>query len=121
MTAEEHKAAMKGILEEYVSSNNVQEASQCLRDLSASYFHHEFVKLGLVLVLEKKDRETGERVLSLLQKLSQTGQLSENQIKVGFERVTASLEDLVLDYPDAKERVMECAKEAKAKGWLVEA
>ncbi|QDZ24236.1 MA3 domain-containing translation regulatory factor [Chloropicon primus] len=118
-TADEHKEKMKKILEEYLLSEDVAEASKCLRDLSATYFHHEFVKLGLIMVLEKKG-EAEKQLMKLLGELSSTGQLSENQIQMGFQRVTNNLDDLCLDYPDAREKVMECVEVAKAQGWLVQ-
>ena len=118
VTADEVKAAMKKILEEFLFSGDVAEASKCLRDLSAEYFHHEFVKLGLIMLLEKSNAE-GD-LMKLLAKLSQTGQLSENQIQMGFQRVLNQLDDLVLDYPCAKEKIRECVDVAHAAGWLVE-
>jgi hypothetical protein len=116
-TADGIKQAMKKILEEFLFSEDIAEASKCLRDLSATYFHHEVVKLALIMSLEKVASE--DQLMGLLEKLSHTGLLSENQIQTGFQRVISKMDDLVLDYPGAKKKISECAEKAQAAGWLV--
>mmetsp|Transcript_12078 Transcript_12078/g.30636 ORF Transcript_12078/g.30636 Transcript_12078/m.30636 type:complete len:843 (-) Transcript_12078:149-2677(-) len=123
-TADEMKGRMKKILEEFLFSGDVAEASKCLHDLSAAFFHHEFVKLALIMMLEKGFGSNAgasaeaSPLMGLLAELSSTGQLSENQIQTGFQRVEQALDDLSLDYPDARAKVAQCVAVAEKKGWL---
>ena len=42
----------------------------------------------------------------------------QTQMRKGFERVQRSLDDLVLDYPHARDMFARLSEQAKAAGWL---
>lgn len=94
------KKAVKDLANEYFESSDATEAIKCIKDLNAGYFHHEVVYRIVVLSFDKKEREV-KLVSELLNLLASQQVLSKNQLRMGFDRVRRSMEDLVLDSPDA--------------------
>ena len=111
---EDAKDKIVKLLEEYEAGGDVLEACQCIRDLDMPFFHHEVVKKALVMAMEKQN----ENLLNLLQECSREGLVTSNEMLKGFARVSDSLEDLALDIPDAKEKLLRYVDKAKAQGWL---
>lgn len=111
---EDVKDKIGKLLEEYESGGDVREARRCINELGMPFFHHEVVKKALVSVIEKKN----ERLWGLLKECSDSGHITMNQMMKGFGRVEESLEDLVLDVPDAKKQFIHYVKKAKTEGWL---
>lgn len=91
---------------------DIEEACQCIWDLSMPFFHHEVVKNALVMAMEKKN----DRLFNLLQECSSEGFIAINQMMEAFTRVVDSLEDLGLDIPKAKERFASYVEQAKVNG-----
>mmetsp|Transcript_37352 Transcript_37352/g.92359 ORF Transcript_37352/g.92359 Transcript_37352/m.92359 type:complete len:399 (+) Transcript_37352:383-1579(+) len=111
------KQAIQEMLSEYNVSGDVAEARRCLRALNAKYFHHEFVKRALVLCIEAAPgAETAPRLLGLLKVLGDSGEVTGSQMAIGFERMDAVVEDLVLDVPNAVDRLGGLRLMAKEEG-----
>ncbi|VFR00325.1 unnamed protein product [Cuscuta campestris] len=116
-TTEDVKEKMKILLEEFESGGDSREARRCIKELGMPFFHHEVVKKGVVMMMEKKGCE--ERVWGLLRECFGTGLVvTVNQMTKGFVRVGESLDDLVLDVPDAREQYRCYVDRAKMEGWL---
>ena len=66
---------VQALLKEYLVSGDYTEAAGCLRTLDVPHYHHEFVKRALLAAFEKPDQ--APTLLSLLSKLTGTGQISQ--------------------------------------------
>jgi programmed cell death protein 4 len=96
------KKAVRELVTEYFESSDLEEAKKCVKDLNASYFHHEVIHRIVVLTSDRKDREI-ELASALIKALLQEQIVSERQARLGFARVQAALNDLKLDAPNASE------------------
>lgn len=98
-SVEELKIEIKMLLLEYMSSSDCTEAVDLLRRLNIPFFHHEFVKRGIVLSMEKKERE--QAMISILFKeLVKNEVVSSKQVILGFQRLYQEVKDISLDNPD---------------------
>ncbi|XP_073035420.1 MA3 DOMAIN-CONTAINING TRANSLATION REGULATORY FACTOR 1-like isoform X1 [Primulina eburnea] len=111
---EDAKDKIQKLLEEYESGGVLNEACQCIRDLSMPFFNHEVVKKALVMAMEKQN----DRFLDLLQVCSDEGLITITQMTKGFSRMRDGLEDLALDVPNAKDKFGFYVKYAAERGWL---
>jgi len=89
------------LIKEYLSSNDFKEAERCITDLDVPHFHHEIVYEAVVLSIEEGSHKTTNTIVSLLKHLFGDNIITEDQMNAGFERVFASMDDLVLDTPRA--------------------
>jgi len=90
------------LLKEYFSSGDKDEAERCLKELGVPHFHHEVVYELLLLTLQDGHTARVPRMaMALLTFLSNTGDISEDQMAVGFRRVMKNIDDIVLDIPRA--------------------
>ncbi|KAL5560090.1 hypothetical protein UlMin_036301 [Ulmus minor] len=111
---EDVKDKIGKLLEEFESGGDVREAFRCIKELGMPFFHHEVVKKALVTTMEKKNG----KLWGLLEECYETGLITTNQMMKGFGRVAESLDDLVLDVPDAKKQFANYVEQAKLAGWL---
>ncbi|KAG7633691.1 Armadillo-type fold [Arabidopsis suecica] len=118
ITVEETKRKISEFLNEYVENGDTREACRCIRELGVSFFHHEIVKSGLVLVMESRTSEP--LILKLLKEATEEGLISSSQMAKGFSRVADSLDDLSLDIPSAKTLFESIVPKAIIGGWLDE-
>eukprot|EP01025_Chloroclados_australasicus_P016432 TRINITY_DN1825_c0_g1_i1.p1 TRINITY_DN1825_c0_g1~~TRINITY_DN1825_c0_g1_i1.p1 ORF type:complete len:701 (-),score=132.04 TRINITY_DN1825_c0_g1_i1:372-2474(-) len=119
MNIDETKEKMKIALKEYlVASQDVEEVQRCLHELGVPFFHHEFVKQAVTMALEQQEHQ--KLVIQLLKQLSDMGVLSPQQLVQGYSRVSANMEDLALDIPNAPEQYAQFVEESKAIGLLGE-
>jgi len=88
-------------IKEYLSSNDFKEAERCIVDLDVPHFHHEIVYEALVIALEDGSEKTVYNVVALLKHLYGDTMITVDQMNAGFERVFASMDDIVLDSPRA--------------------
>ena len=72
---------MNLLLQEYLSSDDVQEAERCLLDLEVPHFHHELVFEAVVMALEDGSDRCSERMVKLLKYLSDSNILNPDQMK----------------------------------------
>ena len=112
---EEIRGEIHTMLKEYLASKDVDEIARCLHELAVPFYHHEFVRRGLEMALNSDaDLELVEALLSVF---ASRGEISETQMKKGFERMEALVEDLALDYPHARERFSKMKERAIEEGW----
>lgn len=111
---EDAKDKIKVLLEEFEAGGELAEACQCIRDLDMPFFHHEVVKKALVMAIEKNN----DCLLTLLQECANEGLITTSQMLKGFSRVMDSLDDLSLDNPNAKVKMIGYVAQAKKEGWL---
>eukprot|EP00879_Flechtneria_rotunda_P004521 GHRR01004776.1.p1 GENE.GHRR01004776.1~~GHRR01004776.1.p1 ORF type:complete len:295 (+),score=104.22 GHRR01004776.1:159-1043(+) len=98
-----YKQEVTAIVEEYFSSGDVANAADSLAELDAPIdtMGHYFVKRLVTLALDRKDKER-EMASSLLSNFY-AEVISADQMQKGFARLVESIDDLVLDVPDAVE------------------
>jgi len=74
------------LLQEYLSSGDLNEADRCVRKLNAPSFHFQIVKQALRIALEK-DGEEAKKVVALLAFFYKSGLVSQDHIVKGFHCV----------------------------------
>ncbi|XP_045581755.1 programmed cell death protein 4 [Procambarus clarkii] len=89
------------LLEEYLSSSDVAEATRCLLELEVPHFHHELVYEAVVMTLEKMDDRTLRLMCDLLGSLHSAIIITPNQMKAGFFRVYEDMPQICVDVPPA--------------------
>jgi len=109
-------AAIADLVNEYLISGDEAEAARCLRDLGAPHYHHELAYKAVVAALGNPGKAAA--ALGLLRALAASGEVSQTQLRVGFDRLKADLEDLALDFVKAPELVPQWEAQAVADGWL---
>ena len=98
----EFKHALDLSLQEFLSAGDLGEAVRCVAELAAPQFHLHVVKRGVVLAMDKSDRER-EMVAVLFASLHARGVLSTAQTVAGFRALLDQIGDLTLDCPGAPE------------------
>ena len=111
----EIKESMHTLIAEYTTCEDMKEASTCLHDLSVPFFHHEFVKKALVYAVEHE--QSMAKIMKLLRHMNQSGEISDTQLLMGFQRVESILDDLSLDNPQATQTLAACRSSALEEGW----
>uniref|UniRef100_A0A0K8SCI9 MI domain-containing protein n=1 Tax=Lygus hesperus TaxID=30085 RepID=A0A0K8SCI9_LYGHE len=61
---------MNLLLQEYISSSDLKEATRCLLDLEVPHFHHELVYEAVIMVLEAMNANVEDAMCKLLKSLS---------------------------------------------------
>ncbi|CAH8505727.1 unnamed protein product [Heterobilharzia americana] len=89
------------LLNSFMDSNDVDEATEALLELDAPHFHHELVFQSIILAIEISTELARERVIRLLSELCSSVVLTIDQLTLGVKRVYAELPDLQLDVPAA--------------------
>lgn len=90
---------MQLLLKEYIVSGELEEAVRCLQELEVPHFHHELVYEAIMMAIEDMGEKTQQFISKLLKSLSASAIVSVDQLKNGFTRIYAELEDIVLDTP----------------------
>nr|QKY14995.1 sulfite reductase [ferredoxin] (SIR) [Polytomella parva] len=96
----EFKAAAREAAREFFSSDSGSDVANWLSDASSS-LHPLFVKALVSLSLDRSDRER-EAACRLINQLTVDHFLSHYAVEAGFVRLLDTVEDLVLDIPDAQ-------------------
>jgi len=108
------------LLKEFLSSEDIEEATRCLKELEVPHFHHEFVYEAIVMVLEDSTRRSAEALAKLLESLCRACIVSADQLKLGATRVFENMGDIVLDVPNAFPLLEDFAAICIAKGIFTE-
>lgn len=87
------------LLQEYLSSGDIEEASRCVRTLEVPHFHHELVYEAIVMALEANNANKEEALCKLLKAFDATVIVTPEQMERGFWRVFDDLEDISMDVP----------------------
>lgn len=90
---------MNLLLQEYISSSDLREATRCLVDLEVPHFHHELVYEAIIMVLEAMSTPVEEAMCKLLKSLSGAIIITPGMMERGFLRVFEDMPDIVLDVP----------------------
>jgi len=87
------------LLQEFISSGDMEEASRCLRALEVPHFHHELVYEAIVMALEANSASKEEALCRLLKAFDGAVLLTQDQMERGFLRVFDDLPDISMDVP----------------------
>ncbi|XP_018580034.1 programmed cell death protein 4 [Anoplophora glabripennis] len=90
---------MSLLLQEFISSRDIEEASRCLRLLEVPHFHHELVYEAIVMALEANSASKEEALCTLLKAFSDAILITPDQMEHGFLRVFDDLPDISMDVP----------------------
>jgi len=99
---EEMKVVVDQLLEEYLTSADLEEAVHCTVELQSPHFYHEVVKRAVRHAIDKSIDQQ-QLMSTLLSRLAQDGLLSIQQAEKGFDRLHGLLPDMSLDTPYASE------------------
>lgn len=69
------------LLQEYLSSDDMKEASRCLAELEVPHFHHELVYEAIVMAVEASNEETEGSIVKLLKFFADTTIITTDQMK----------------------------------------
>ena len=103
MTKEEEAKRQKhleDIWEEYFISQDIEEATECVKELQDITWVPYFVSLGFSLSIQKRDKER-EQACALLKKMFFDAQLTKNDLEKGIQTIHNELDDLKCDVPMA--------------------
>ena len=115
---ESFKSSLDLSLREFLSNGDLIEATRCLLELGTPQYHYQIVKRGVTLAMDKAGRER-EMIAILLSTLHVRGVLTSTQACEGFRALLESIEDLVLDCPDAPGLVSHFLADAHLDGTLL--
>ncbi|CAH1400670.1 unnamed protein product [Nezara viridula] len=87
------------LLQEYISSGDLKEATRCLLDLEVPHFHHELVYEAIVMTLEAISTTVEEQMCKFLKSLSAAIIITPDMMERGFLRVFEDMPDIILDVP----------------------
>ncbi|KAF2905543.1 hypothetical protein ILUMI_00628 [Ignelater luminosus] len=87
------------LLQEFISSSDIEEASRCLRALEVPHFHHELVYEAIVMALEANSASKEEALCRLLKAFDAAVLITQDQMERGFFRVFDDLPDISMDVP----------------------
>ncbi len=82
---------MNLLLKEYLSSCDKEEAVYCLKELEVPHFHHEMVYEAVVMVLEKADQSSAEKMCALLQYMARINVITPDQFNKVRKRTGGTL------------------------------
>ena len=121
-TVEGLREAMQQLIKEYLVSGDQREAARTLLDMDVPHYHHELVRRVLLASFDAESQEGPEaaaRLLGLLRALEASGEINQSQMRQGFARVEAALEDVRLDCPRAAELLAKYKQQATTEQWLL--
>lgn len=100
LTLSEFKIRVSDAVREYFDSSDADELVRCIDEMKCREYHPEVVKRAISLGMDEgpRERELVSRLLACLH----PNPLTDEEMEVGFELVLDSIEDLVIDIPDAK-------------------
>jgi len=121
----ELKEVIDQLIEEYLLSMELDEAARCVREMNAPHFHHELVKRGVKISMEKDGLDHSDSpsssldaIAALFSFLVKNAIVSEHQVAKGVSRLHKILPDLKLDVPAAPAMLDEFEKMAIEGGCM---
>jgi hypothetical protein len=103
LTLAEFKIRVSDAVREYFDSSDADEVVRCIDEMKCREYHPEVVKRAIILGLDAGPRER-ELICRLLACLH-PNPLSDECMELGFEVLLDSIDDLVIDIPDARAMV----------------
>lgn len=123
----ELKEVIDQLIEEYLLSRELDEAARCVREFASPHFHHELVKRGVKIAMEKDGLDHSDSPLSSLDAIAalfsflvKNAIVSEYQVEKGISRLNKAMDDLKLDVPAAPAMLEEFTKMASEGGCLIQ-
>lgn len=100
LTLPEFKLRVADAVREYFDASDADEVVRCIDEMRCREYHPEVVKraVGLALDAGPRERELVSRLLACLH----PNPLTDEEMEAGFEVLLDSIDDLVIDIPDAK-------------------
>lgn len=107
-------------------SRELDEAARCVREMGSSHYHHELLKRGVKIAMEKdgKDHKDDaatsalDAMAALFSFLVKNSIVSEYQVAKGISRLHKLIPDIKLDVPAAEAMLSEFEEMAKEGGCL---
>ncbi|XP_024399349.1 MA3 DOMAIN-CONTAINING TRANSLATION REGULATORY FACTOR 3 [Physcomitrium patens] len=96
---EEYKGKVVSLIEEYFAAGDVASMATDLSNLESPNYHHHFVKKLISMAMDHHDKE--KEMASVLLSALYADVLKPEQLAKGFTNLLESVEDLVLDIPEA--------------------
>jgi len=109
---------MNLLLQEYLSSGDIQEATRCLVELEVPHFHHELVYEAVVMTLEALSSTVEEAMCRLLKSLSAAVIITPDLMERGFLRVYEDMPDIIIDVPLAGTVLERYVEQCHAAGFI---
>jgi programmed cell death protein 4 len=102
LTLSEFKIRVDESIKEYFDSADANEVIRNIEEMKCKDYHPEVVKRSVSVSLDKgpRERELVSRLLTCLH----PHPLQDSDLEQGFETLLDSLDDLIIDIPDAKVR-----------------
>jgi hypothetical protein len=94
----ETEKSIKLLLEEYLDTQDEEEARQCVDDIGTSGFQPHLVKAIIVMATEKKE-VVREMLLQLITHFTKKATINAPQFVAGLRMVLEQLDDIKLDAP----------------------
>lgn len=103
LTLAEFKLRVADAVREYFDASDADEVVRCIDEMRCRDYHPEVVKRAISLGLDAgpRERELVSRLLACLH----PNPLADGEMEMGFEVLLDSIDDLVIDIPDAKDMV----------------
>eukprot|EP00462_Mataza_sp_D1_P004260 CAMPEP_0175101008 /NCGR_PEP_ID=MMETSP0086_2-20121207/7504_1 /TAXON_ID=136419 /ORGANISM="Unknown Unknown, Strain D1" /LENGTH=381 /DNA_ID=CAMNT_0016375383 /DNA_START=119 /DNA_END=1264 /DNA_ORIENTATION=- len=111
------KNKVKSAVAEHLIQDDVAEFCSCLKEIDFPLFHQELPAILIKSVLDKKD-EDRMKVSHLLAGLHKNNMLTPNQVAQSFKKLFNNLDELLIDFPDAKKHLSDFLGHATAGGYL---
>lgn len=87
------------LIQEFISSGDIAEATRCLRSLEVPHFYHELVYEAVVMAIEAVSSNIEESICRLLKAFDAACVITTDQMERGFQRVFDDMADICLDVP----------------------
>lgn len=100
LTLSEFKIRVSDAVREYFDSSDADEVVRCIDEMKCRDYHPEVIKRAISLGLDAGPRE--RELVSQLLACLHPNPLTDEEMEMGFEVLLDSIDDLVIDIPDAK-------------------
>lgn len=105
------------MIEEFLTTGDLQEVDACIRKLNASEFHFQLVKIAIRMVLTRTE-EDRRKIVTLFDFLFKSGHVGPETMAKGFNALYDQIDDIKLDIPNASSLVHEFVEIGRKEGWL---
>jgi len=99
LTEDELEKRAHLLIDEYLSSGDIKEAEQCIKDMKAPEFSPKIIELAVTISLERREKER-DLISKLFSELS-PHTFSEEDFVKGFKQLMEYVDELEIDIPSA--------------------
>ncbi|KAL7063298.1 hypothetical protein AAHC03_01087 [Spirometra sp. Aus1] len=90
---------ISSLLEEYLCTGKLEDATAALQELDSPHYHHELVYQAILLVLERSGDQVADRILRLLDHLCRSVVITLDQLLTGVKRIYVELPEIQRQLP----------------------